>query len=128
MSNNCKWPQGHDLCPDWGKDYLKIVLSDPETMIPVKWQMWKLAMSPITVEMQLDPAQLEMYLMYSAIKEVANNEKVMGCPYCKYFEVWLCTSSSNFFYCHGSEWKKVSCSICHKETFVPKKIYSHNYF
>lgn len=118
-----KWPQGHDLCQDCSKDYVKVMLSDPETMIPPKWQMWNFCMSRLTVEMQLDQVQYEMYLMYSAVKEVLEDEQINRCPFCKYFEVWLKSNSANFFYCHRDEWSKISCSICHKEALVPKEQY-----
>ena len=126
-----KCPQGHDLCREWAKDLVKMILSDPETMIPAKWQMWKIPLSPVTVEIQLDQAQLEMYLMYTAIKQTSDTEKVVSCPFCKYFEIWLKTNSANFFYCDGSECSKTSCSIWHKEVSIPKDGYIYltsNYY
>ena len=58
------------------------------------------------------PDQLEIYIMYKAMKEVDPAiDKVMNCPFCKYFEIWAKGSSSNFFYCKKSNCKKGSCSV-----------------
>lgn len=69
----------------------------------------------------MTPDQLEIYLMYKAMKEVDPKlDRVMNCPFCNYFEIWTIENSSNFFYCRKDECLKGSCSICHKQFKVPK--------
>lgn len=94
-----KCSQGHDICPDCSKLYVSNMLSEPELNIPAKCSMCGLKINSVLVEMHMDPAQLEMYLLCNAMKEIDENEKVMNCSFWKYFEVWLKTNTSNFFYC-----------------------------
>ena len=108
--------QGHDLCPECSKVYVANMLSDPETKIPARCSFWNLELNSIQVEMQMDDAQREIYIMYRAMKEVDTTvDKVVNCPFCNYFEIWLKLCTSNFFYCKRESCKKGSCSVCNKE-------------
>ncbi|CAI2374520.1 unnamed protein product [Moneuplotes crassus] len=116
-----KCNQGHDVCTDCCKTLVENILSEPETKIPAECSLCKVKLNSVRLEMQMTPDQLEVYLMYKAMKDVDPKvDKVMSCPFCKYFEIWAKANSSNFFYCKKQDCKKGSCSVCFKEFKVPK--------
>ncbi|CAI2374492.1 unnamed protein product [Moneuplotes crassus] len=116
-----KCSQGHDLCSDCSKTFVENILSDPENNIPVECCWCKIELNSVQLEKQMTPDQLELYLMYKAVKDIDPKvDKVMSCPFCKYFEIWAKTNSSNFFYCKKQDCKKGSCSICFKEFKIPE--------
>ena len=116
--------QDHDLCQDCSKNYIKTMLSGPTTKISVKCPICKLELSASSVEMQMTPEQLDVYLMHMSMKHIDENDQVVNCPFCNYFEIWSKLCTSNFFYCKKEGCKKGSCSICHKEFKVPSSDYN----
>ena len=95
------------------------ILSEPDTLIPVKCSICRTELNPVQVELHMDDVQREIYIMHRAMKEVdAATEAIVNCPFCNYFEIWLSTCTSSFFYCKRESCKKVSCSVCHKEVKV----------
>ncbi|CAI2375339.1 unnamed protein product [Moneuplotes crassus] len=119
--NGVKCSQGHDMCTGCAKTYVANILSEPENKIPAKCSLCAVELNSVQLEMQMEPEQLEMYLMYKAMKIVDPKiDKVMSCPFCKYFEVWTIDNSANFFYCRKEDCQKGSCSVCFKEFKVPK--------
>ncbi|CAI2375473.1 unnamed protein product [Moneuplotes crassus] len=122
--NGIKCGQGHDMCTECAKLYVCNVLSDPEAKIPAKCSLCNLELNSVQLEMQMTPEQLEIYLMYKAMKEVDPKlDKVMSCPFCKYFEIWTIDNSSNYFYCKKPGCHKGSCSVCFKEFEIPSSSY-----
>ena len=114
--NGIKCSQGHDLCPDCAKTYVEHILSDPEAKIPAKCSLCNVELNSVQVEMQMQSEQLEIYLMYKAMKEVDPKiDTVMSCPFCKYFEIWAKENTANYFYCKKDGCKKGSCSVCFRE-------------
>mmetsp|Transcript_17942 Transcript_17942/g.20101 ORF Transcript_17942/g.20101 Transcript_17942/m.20101 type:complete len:126 (-) Transcript_17942:641-1018(-) len=98
--NGVKCSQGHDMCPDCAQSYVCNILSDPETLIPAACSLCKTELNSVQLEMQMTPDQLEVYIMYKAMKDVDPAiDHLMNCPFCKYFEIWAKTSTSNFFFC-----------------------------
>ena len=93
----CK--QGHDLCQECAKMYVENILSEPESKIPPKCSFCNCELSSASVEMQMTSEQLSVYLMYMSMKQVDDNEQIVNCPFCKYFEIWSKHCTSNFFYC-----------------------------
>mmetsp|Transcript_39686 Transcript_39686/g.45569 ORF Transcript_39686/g.45569 Transcript_39686/m.45569 type:complete len:203 (-) Transcript_39686:235-843(-) len=96
------------------------MFSDPESNIPAKCSLCKTELFQLTVEIQLNQDQLDVYMMYLAQSKAAEGERIMHCPFCKYFEIWTKENSLNFFYCKKKECKKASCSICFNTFKTPK--------
>ena len=90
--------QGHDLCPECSKSYVQVILSEPETRIPAKCSLCNCELGSSSIERQMDSDQLAVYLMYMAMKQVNEDEKIENCPFCKYFEIWNKACTTNFFY------------------------------
>ena len=113
----CK--QGHDLCPECAKTYVGIMLAEPDSKIPARCSCCNVELSAASVEMQMTPEQLDIYLFYMSKSIAKETDQVARCPFCSYFEFWGKNSTSNFFFCKKEGCKKGSCSICHREFKVP---------
>jgi hypothetical protein len=114
-----KCPQGHHICPDCSKIYIQNMMSEPEVKIPAKCSLCNFDLNALMVEMHMDEDQKEIYLMYRAMTEInKDTEIVANCSFCKYFEIWMKTCTSNFFYCKKEGCKKVGCIVCNKQIVV----------
>ena len=95
------------------------MLAEPASKIPAKCSCCNCELSSASVEMQMTPEQLDIYLFYMSKSIAKETDQVARCPFCSYFEFWGKNATSNFFFCKKEGWKKGSCSICHREFKVP---------
>ena len=50
----------------------------------------------------------------------------MRCPYCNYYIITLKQNSMNFFHCENPKCKKISCTVCNKETIEVSEDYDED--
>jgi hypothetical protein len=111
--------QSHEICAECSKTFVNTIFEDPESNIPVKCPLCKQEISSLTFERQLDETKLEIYQLYVVQKRIDPNEITRSCPNCHYFEIWLKTSTANFFYCKNSNCSKMTCVYCYNQIILP---------
>jgi hypothetical protein len=63
--------------------------------------------------------QLETYYLVIASKEKNVDEIICSCTKCKYFEIWLKSSSASFFHCRTPTCRNVHCVTCKRDVVIP---------
>ena len=58
-----------------------------------------------------------------AIREIPEDEELVACPSCNYFETRLKESTANFFYCKAPRCGKASCYVCKAHISKPSENY-----
>lgn len=114
-----KCVQGHDICSVCTPKFVQTIFEEPLSSIPVKCTVCKHFIPSLTIERQLSSEQLEIYQLYMVQAEINKNERTQACTHCHYFEIWLKSNSSNFFYCKNPKCKKITCVFCYKDVNLP---------
>mmetsp|Transcript_1887 Transcript_1887/g.3002 ORF Transcript_1887/g.3002 Transcript_1887/m.3002 type:complete len:327 (-) Transcript_1887:242-1222(-) len=112
-------PQNHHICPDCVPNYVNMIMSDPVNLIPVKCMQCHVNIHPPVFERQLNKKQLQVFLNNSVKSMAGEDDQVVECPHCSYFEIWPRNSEGAlFFRCNAKECEKVSCIHCKKDCDV----------
>ena len=114
-----KCVQNHDICSRCCPAFVSTIFEEPHSSIPVRCPQCYQEIPSLLFERQLNNEQLDIYQLYIIQSKIAVDEKTQSCPHCKYFEIWMKSNSSNFFYCKNSACKKVTCSVCYRDVFFP---------
>nr|XP_047139890.1 ranBP-type and C3HC4-type zinc finger-containing protein 1 isoform X3 [Hydra vulgaris] len=114
-----KCPQNHFICQECSKTYINSILSNPHENMPPLCSICKVEIITSSIQMLLDTEQSEHFnsLMLCIVitkTEFTNNEVVVHCPFCKYYEI-RDKSGVNFVFCSNINCKKRSCYYCHLE-------------
>mmetsp|Transcript_27182 Transcript_27182/g.24065 ORF Transcript_27182/g.24065 Transcript_27182/m.24065 type:complete len:132 (+) Transcript_27182:225-620(+) len=69
----------------------------------------------------MTPEQLEYYRRHTVFITMDSNiNKMVGCPFCKSFEIWPKIKNSHCFICPNEACKMSSCTICCKKIELPE--------
>ena len=60
------------------------------------------------------------------MRAVPEDEEIVRCPKCTYFEQRPKESTANFFFCKNTNCEKASCYVCKCEVKVPAENYHEN--
>ena len=105
--------QSHHLCTECCPAYVRTIMEDPEALVPPKCTTCKCEVILETFERQLDAPQHSLYLSHLAMKTIEEGTKLMGCPFCSYFEIWpLELTGMDFLFCRKQSCQKSTCAHC----------------
>lgn len=106
------------LCPDCSYNFVKVVLGDPEKNIPLKCMMCRSKIVVSSFERQLTSKQFQTFLLYNMQFDptfLGENEMIVSCPFCQYWEINTINDGRLMFLCNKKYCKKTSCFWCKKE-------------
>lgn len=106
------------LCPDCSKNFVLQVIENPESKIPLKCTICKNQIIESSFERQLTQKQYDIFLMHNMKHNptfLDENEIIVSCPFCPYWEINTADSGRLMFICGKERCKKTSCVWCKKE-------------
>jgi len=110
--------QNHWICSgECAQLFVKTVLGSPDDSIPLKCKVCKSDIVVETFERQLQPKESQIFLRYFLAKctnFLEENEIVISCPFCDYWEINTKDEGMILFFCKNNSCKKGSCIFCHK--------------
>ena len=68
-----KCAHGHDICPKCCKHFIKSIMNEPLTMIPVKCPICKAELNSLQVEMHMDETQKSEYIAFKTAQGTRNS-------------------------------------------------------
>lgn len=113
----------HVMCETCSENYLKIVMSEPTIQIPLKCMDCCEPLIYESVESFLKNTKatidkdkfLNLMTRHALLNsKETNNEVLVECPFCCYFEI-RDANNVNFIFCKNQECNKISCFYCHLE-------------
>lgn len=114
-----KCPQAHDICSKCTGNFIDMVFTDPWSNLPPKCPTCSSEIPSAVFERQLTQDQLETYQLIILSKKLDKDDKLMSCPRCTYFEIWIKSSTSSLFYCKKADCQQVTCAYCKLQVKIP---------
>eukprot|EP01084_Bolivina_argentea_P291539 501069_1 len=105
------------ICVDCSKSYVNTVFEDPVQNMPLKCMSCKADVIVGTFERQLTDQQSKTFLLYHmkySQEFLDENEIVVSCPFCDYFEINTNDPGRLLFICQSDSCRKSSCFWCKK--------------